>query len=76
KFSCSVEMGTELCSFEQSEECVAAVLAKNGTFKSFNTKWAIGADGATGVVRKQLWLTFFGETRAIPGLSLSLEIFV
>ncbi|KAG1867156.1 FAD binding domain-containing protein [Suillus subalutaceus] len=63
KFSCSVEMGTELRSFEQSDEGVTAVLAKNGTLETFNTKWVIGADGAKGVVRKQLGLTFLGETR-------------
>ncbi|KAG2360526.1 hypothetical protein BDR07DRAFT_1486945 [Suillus spraguei] len=43
KFSCSVEMGTEL--------------------QTFDTKWVIGADGAKGVVRKQLGLAFLGETR-------------
>ncbi|KAG2125954.1 FAD binding domain-containing protein [Suillus clintonianus] len=63
KFVCSVEMGTELCSFEQSDECVTAVLAKNGISETFDTKWIIGADGAKGVVRKQLGLTFLGETR-------------
>ncbi|KAG2118480.1 FAD binding domain-containing protein [Suillus clintonianus] len=63
KFSCSVEMGTELRSFEQSEEGVTAVLAKNGTLESFDTKWMVGADGAKGVVRKQLGLSFLGETR-------------
>ncbi|KAG2113860.1 FAD binding domain-containing protein [Suillus discolor] len=63
KFSCSVEMGTELRSFEQSDEGVTAVLAKNGILETFNTKWVIGADGARGIVRKQLGLTFLGETR-------------
>ncbi|KAG0697640.1 FAD binding domain-containing protein [Suillus ampliporus] len=63
KFSCSVEMGTELRSFEQSEEGVTAVLARNGVLETFDTKWMIGADGAKGVVRKQLGLTFLGETR-------------
>ncbi|KAG1745463.1 FAD binding domain-containing protein [Suillus paluster] len=54
KFYCSVEMNTELSSFKQSEEGIAA---------TFDTKWMIGADGAKGVVRKQLGLTFLGETR-------------
>ncbi|KAG1904388.1 FAD binding domain-containing protein [Suillus fuscotomentosus] len=63
KFSCSVEMGTELRSFEQSDEGVTAVLAKNGILETFDTKWIVGADGAKGVVRKQLGLTFLGETR-------------
>ncbi|KAG1904383.1 FAD binding domain-containing protein [Suillus fuscotomentosus] len=63
KFSCSVEMGTELRSFEQSDEGVTAVLSKSGILETFNTKWMIGADGARGIVRKQLGLTFLGETR-------------
>ncbi|KAG1829222.1 FAD binding domain-containing protein [Suillus subalutaceus] len=63
KFSCSVEMGTELRSIEQSDDGVTAVLAKNGILETFDTKWVIGADGAKGVVRKQLGLTFLGETR-------------
>ncbi|KAG1727592.1 FAD binding domain-containing protein [Suillus lakei] len=63
KFSCSVEMGTELRSFEQSDDGVTAVLSKNGILETFDTKWMIGADGAKGVVRKQLGLTFLGETR-------------
>ncbi|KAG2052916.1 hypothetical protein BDR06DRAFT_1021729 [Suillus hirtellus] len=63
KFSCSDEMGTELRSFEQSDEGVTAVLAKNGILETFHTKWLIGADGARGIVRKQLGLTFLGETR-------------
>ncbi|KAG1727594.1 FAD binding domain-containing protein [Suillus lakei] len=63
KFSCSVEMGTELRSFEQSDEGVTAVLSKNGILETFDTRWMIGADGAKGVVRKQLGLTFVGETR-------------
>ncbi|KAG2118485.1 FAD binding domain-containing protein [Suillus clintonianus] len=63
KFSCSVEMGTELCSFAQFDEGVIAVVVKNGISETFDTKWIIGADGAKGVVRKQLGLTFLGETR-------------
>ncbi|KAG0702989.1 FAD binding domain-containing protein [Suillus ampliporus] len=63
KFSCSVEMDTELRSFEQSEEGVTAVLEKNGILETFDTKWMIGADGAKSVVRKQLGLTFLGSTR-------------
>jgi 2-polyprenyl-6-methoxyphenol hydroxylase-like FAD-dependent oxidoreductase len=56
-------MGTELRSFEQSDEGVTAILEKNGISETFDTKWIIGADGAKGVVRKQLGLAFLGETR-------------
>ncbi|KAG2352900.1 monooxygenase [Suillus spraguei] len=63
KFSCFVEMGTELRSVEQSDEGIMAVLARNGTLETFDTKWVVGANGAKGVTRKQLGLTFLGETR-------------
>ncbi|KAG2103433.1 FAD binding domain-containing protein [Suillus discolor] len=63
KFSCFVEMGTELRSFEQCDEGVTAILAKNGISETFDTKWIIGADGAKSIVRKQLGLTFLGESR-------------
>jgi hypothetical protein len=79
KFSCTVESGTELRSFEQSDEGITAVLARNDILETVHIKWMIGADGAkgmrlglierltntelTGVVRKQLGLTFLGETR-------------
>jgi 2-polyprenyl-6-methoxyphenol hydroxylase-like FAD-dependent oxidoreductase len=49
KFSCFVETGTELRSFEQSDEGVTAVLAKNEISETVYTKWVIGADGAKGV---------------------------
>ena len=53
KFSCSVEPGTELRSFKQSGERVAAVLAKqqggDEILETFDTKWMIGADGAKGM---------------------------
>jgi 2-polyprenyl-6-methoxyphenol hydroxylase-like FAD-dependent oxidoreductase len=48
KFSCSVEMGTELRSFEQSDEGVTTILTNNGMSETFDTKWVIGADGAKG----------------------------
>ncbi|KAG2052432.1 hypothetical protein BDR06DRAFT_957725 [Suillus hirtellus] len=62
KFSCSVEMGTELRSFEQSDEGVMAVLAKNGILETFNTKWVIGADGARGITRDDVRLVM-GDIR-------------
>jgi 2-polyprenyl-6-methoxyphenol hydroxylase-like FAD-dependent oxidoreductase len=44
-------MGTELRSFEQFDEGVTAVLAKNGILETFDTKWIVGADGAKGELR-------------------------
>jgi 2-polyprenyl-6-methoxyphenol hydroxylase-like FAD-dependent oxidoreductase len=54
KLSCSVEMGTELRSFEQSEEGVTAVLAKSDVLETFDTKWMIGADGAKSETRSDV----------------------
>jgi 2-polyprenyl-6-methoxyphenol hydroxylase-like FAD-dependent oxidoreductase len=48
KFSCTIESGTELRSFEQSDEDVTVVLAKNDILETVHTKWIIGADGAKG----------------------------
>jgi hypothetical protein len=41
-------MGTELRSFEQSDEGDTAVLARNAILEYFNAKRIIGADGAKG----------------------------
>jgi 2-polyprenyl-6-methoxyphenol hydroxylase-like FAD-dependent oxidoreductase len=49
KFSCTVESGTELRSFEQSDEGITAILAKNDILETVHTKWMIGADGAKGM---------------------------
>ncbi|KAF8895551.1 FAD binding domain-containing protein [Infundibulicybe gibba] len=75
--SCKVERGVELVSFVQrdgdgdgSGGYVGVKLAKYGVDKSDEStlevkrySWVIGADGARGVVRKSLGLTFLGETR-------------
>ncbi|KAG2131334.1 FAD binding domain-containing protein [Suillus clintonianus] len=68
KLSCSVEFGTELRSFTQSDEGVAAVLAKkqgdDEILEIFDAKWMIGADGGKSTVRKQLGVMFPGESMA------------
>ncbi|EIW74448.1 hypothetical protein CONPUDRAFT_93942 [Coniophora puteana RWD-64-598 SS2] len=67
KYSCQVEFGAELRSFEQNEGGVTAHIAKkNGdreTLETINVQYLIGADGAKGVVRKQLNISFLGNTR-------------
>ncbi|EGN96518.1 hypothetical protein SERLA73DRAFT_184588 [Serpula lacrymans var. lacrymans S7.3] len=67
KFSCNVELGTELRSLEQHPDYIVVRLAKKQgdeeIEETFETKWLIGTDGAKGVTRKQLALTFSGETR-------------
>ncbi|EIW84673.1 hypothetical protein CONPUDRAFT_116825 [Coniophora puteana RWD-64-598 SS2] len=63
KLGCCVEYGVELLSFEQNEERVLVQTAtKDGTSEKIKVQYIVGADGARGVVRKQLGLTFLGET--------------
>ncbi|PPQ90774.1 hypothetical protein CVT25_010163 [Psilocybe cyanescens] len=70
-YGCSVELGTELKSFNQTEKCVQVKLVHEardaeGEFEENSEyEWMIGTDGAKGVVRKLLGLSFLGETRVI-----------
>ncbi|KAF9218777.1 hypothetical protein BS17DRAFT_790752 [Gyrodon lividus] len=67
KLSCFVELGTELRSFEQDNERVLAHILRRDHDKehveTVECRWLIGGDGAKGVTRKLLGLTFVGETR-------------
>ncbi|OCH86653.1 monooxygenase [Obba rivulosa] len=67
KYDCHVEIGTELRGFEQYPGHVTAHIGKthNGAqiIDTVTCHWLIGTDGARGIVRKQLGLTFLGETR-------------
>jgi len=73
KYGCTVELGTELVSFTQSSSGVEAKLIRRGMSQDMSSgveevtrfQWMVGADGARGVVRKQLGLSFLGETRAV-----------
>ncbi|KAF8956927.1 pentachlorophenol 4-monooxygenase [Flammula alnicola] len=73
EFGCTVELGTELKSFVQDSDHVKATLIKRGMSQDMESgeveevlfDWMIGADGAKGVVRKQLGLSFLGETRNV-----------
>src|SRR5438128_855697 len=70
QLDCHVELATELRSFEQFEDDVVANIVKcdkNGqeTLEVAKFRWLIGADGARGVVRKGLGLSFLGETIAM-----------
>ncbi|KAL0953959.1 hypothetical protein HGRIS_005120 [Hohenbuehelia grisea] len=64
----NVEVGTELRFFEQHAEQVNVRLVKtvNGEDRTEDTRflYVVGADGARSAVRKELGLTFLGETRA------------
>ncbi|KAF8178166.1 FAD binding domain-containing protein [Mycena galopus ATCC 62051] len=73
--SCSVELGSQLVSFEQFLDSVVARIVKtdsDGNQLEETTKfdWLIGTDGAHSVVRKQLALSFLGETREEEHLAL------
>ncbi|KAF8124922.1 FAD binding domain-containing protein [Boletus edulis] len=65
-YGCSVELGTELLSFEDDGERILAKLVKRKdgeeTFETFEASYLVGADGAKSITRKQLGLAFLGET--------------
>ena len=67
KYNIHVELGTELTSFEQTEDHVSAILSKtvdgNRVEEIAEFKWLVGADGASSMVRKTLGLSFLGESR-------------
>ncbi|KAI6105247.1 FAD binding domain-containing protein [Pisolithus croceorrhizus] len=69
KLGCTVELGTRLVSFVQDEKCVRVKIAKNygddreEVEEDIEVAYLIGADGAKGITRKQLGLTFLGSTR-------------
>ncbi|OCH86094.1 hypothetical protein OBBRIDRAFT_814754 [Obba rivulosa] len=65
KHGCDVELGAELISFEQHPDHVTAQVRKvqDGSTETVTCHWLVGTDGAKGIVRKLLGLTFWGETR-------------
>ncbi|KAI6117275.1 FAD binding domain-containing protein [Pisolithus croceorrhizus] len=69
ELGCTVELGTRLVSFSQDEKCVRAKVVKrrgdNGeeVEEDIEAAYMISADGAKGMTRKQLGLTFLGTTR-------------
>ena len=69
KYNSSIELGVELVSLEQFDDRVEVKIHKRNNEnseveeESSVYKWVVGADGARGVVRKSLGLTFQGETK-------------
>ncbi|PBK99861.1 hypothetical protein ARMGADRAFT_1008343 [Armillaria gallica] len=67
RYGVTVELGTELVSFEQLPDRVVSRVVKTRdgqqSEESVESQWLIGAEGAHSVVRKTLGLTFLGETR-------------
>ncbi|PPQ68054.1 hypothetical protein CVT26_007338 [Gymnopilus dilepis] len=62
-----VEYGSELRSFEQSEDAVTGEIVRRiegqEVVEKFKAPWLVGADGSHSLVRKTLGLNFLGETR-------------
>lgn len=58
----AVEFGALLQRFEQTEECVSAVVVKDGVAQTIDARWMIGCDGGRSTVRKQAGIAFEGET--------------
>ncbi|CCL99488.1 uncharacterized protein FIBRA_01506 [Fibroporia radiculosa] len=70
-YDCRVELGTELIGFQQDAEGVTATIVRQGTSPSkeaVRAQFLVGADGAKGITRKLLGLTFQGETRDTDGM--------
>ncbi|KAI5988747.1 FAD binding domain-containing protein [Pisolithus albus] len=69
KLGCTVELGTRLISFSQDGKCVRAKVVKHRgddgeeVEDDIEAAYLISADGAKGITRKQLELTFLGTTR-------------
>ncbi|KAI6108284.1 FAD binding domain-containing protein [Pisolithus sp. B1] len=69
ELGCTIELGTRLVSFTEDEKFVRAKVAKlrgdneEEVEEDIEAAYLIGADGAKGMTRKQLGLTFLGTTR-------------
>ncbi|KAJ7705540.1 FAD binding domain-containing protein [Mycena rosella] len=65
KYSCAVDVGKTLVSFTQDVTGVDVTIQDeiHGTQKNERYDFLVGTDGARGVVRKQLGLSFVGESR-------------
>jgi 2-polyprenyl-6-methoxyphenol hydroxylase-like FAD-dependent oxidoreductase len=59
----SVEFGTTLDRFQQTDEGVLAVLVKEGETETVTARWLAGCDGGHSAIRRQAGIDFVGETR-------------
>ncbi|KAI3607008.1 putative monooxygenase [Moniliophthora roreri] len=65
EYGVSVELATELVSLEQSSDHVVVNLVKyTNSTECTQFDWVVGTDGARSTVRKQLSLTFDGDSHA------------
>jgi 2-polyprenyl-6-methoxyphenol hydroxylase-like FAD-dependent oxidoreductase len=91
KYGCKVENGVELQSLEQFDGHVQVKLLRHSSnstdaqLEEGSYEWVIGADGARGAVRKQVGLSFLGETAVerfavgdikVDGLDFSVSLYV
>lgn len=58
----TVEFGTGLQDFEQSDGAVSARLVRDGQSETVLAGWLVGADGGHSAVRAQAGIAFVGET--------------
>ncbi|OCH83686.1 hypothetical protein OBBRIDRAFT_742838, partial [Obba rivulosa] len=67
KYNCHVKLNTELLGFEQYPDRASARIAKHSDDgdieETVECHYLVGTDGGKGIVRKQLGLSFLGETR-------------
>lgn len=63
EFGGQVEFGAALTGFEQSDDCVTAVVTKDGVPETIRARWLVGCDGGHSMVRKQAAIEFEGEIR-------------
>ncbi|KAJ7777971.1 FAD binding domain-containing protein [Mycena maculata] len=70
KLGCTVELHSELRGFEQCADHVVAHIATAGMEERTRFDWLVGTDGGHSVVRKQLGLSFLGETHAEQSIAL------
>ncbi|KZT02086.1 uncharacterized protein LAESUDRAFT_441502 [Laetiporus sulphureus 93-53] len=73
RYDCKVELGKELVAIDQDGSAVNATLLIHhiggpSSQEIVHAEFVIGADGARGVSRKLLGLTFQGETRDADGM--------
>ena len=61
---CPVYWNTTLISLSQKTDSISIKLKNAGTESDITCDWVIGADGAHSTVRKQLQLSFLGDTYA------------
>ncbi|KAL0953973.1 hypothetical protein HGRIS_005132 [Hohenbuehelia grisea] len=64
RYGCHVEMSTELLSLEQHADGVRVCLSSEGRQMQTLFSYVVGTDGSRSTVRKQLGLSFLGETRS------------